>query len=208
VRPVRPGVIVVATLLLAAGCGERERPARAADPLVVALQRGGLTLVVRHARTDATTDRRERLGSCAQQRNLTAAGREQARAMGRAIRALRIPIGEVRASPLCRTRETAELAFGRATLDRALVTPGLLGTDADDVRRGRALRARVAREDGHGPNAVLVTHTGTLRAAFGTLTETIAEGEAFVFGRGGRVLGRVEAERWTELARGARTPAS
>jgi broad specificity phosphatase PhoE len=199
VRRVLARVLATASLLLAIGCGDDEPPARSADPLVTALQRGGHTLVLRHARTDATTDRRERLGSCAQQRNLTAAGREQARAMGRAIRELRIPLGDVRASPLCRTRETAELAFGRAALDLALVTPGVVGTAADDAARGRRLRRRVAREDGRGANDVLVTHTGTLREAFGTLTETIAEGEAFVFGRGGRLVGRIEAERWAEL---------
>jgi phosphohistidine phosphatase SixA len=51
---------------------------------------------------------------CATQRNLTDRGRDHARAIGAAIRALGVPIGSVPASPLCRTMETAILAFGSA----------------------------------------------------------------------------------------------
>ncbi len=194
-------LLLVAALLLLSGCGAGDGgPATTAapDPLVGALRAGGLTLVMRHAATDATVvNGRERIGSCARQRNLSGAGREQARAIGRAVRALRIPIGEVRASPLCRTRETAELAFGRVTLDRGLVTPGVLGTEADDRRRGRALRRRVERGPGTRTDAVLVTHTGTIGEAFGVVT--VEEGEALVFAPGARLVGRIPAERWARL---------
>ncbi len=198
-------LLLVAALLLAGGCGGDDGGTATTappDPLVRALRAGGLTLVMRHAATDATVvTGRERIGSCASQRNLTEAGREQARAIGRAVRALRIPIGEVRASPLCRTRETAELAFGRATLDRGLVTPGVVGTEADDRRRGRALRRRVERGAPPGRDAVLVTHTGTIGEAFGEVT--VEEGEALIFAPGARLVGRIPAERWARLVSSA-----
>ncbi len=198
-------LLLVAAVVLLAGCGGGDggtATTAAPDPLVSALRAGGLTLVMRHATTDATVvNGRERIGSCARQRNLTEAGREQARAIGRAVRALRIPIDEVRASPLCRTRETAELAFGRATLDRGLVTPGVLGTEADDRRRGRALRRRVQRGTAPGGDDVLVTHTGTIGEAFGEVT--VEEGEALVFARGGRLVDRIPAERWARLVSAA-----
>ena len=195
-------LIVVAVLLasaaslLAAGCGaaDDQPSAPATKPLVRSLQTGGLTLLMRHALTDAAINQRELLRSCATQRNLTVAGREQARAIGRAIRRLRIPIGQVRASPLCRTRDTARLAFGRVTLDRMLVSPGVVGTDADDRRRARALRAVVRRPPQAGENTVLVTHSPLIRAASGE--ETVAEGEILVLGGGGRIVGRVKAEQW------------
>jgi phosphohistidine phosphatase SixA len=187
--------------LLGAGCGgDEEEPSRArtTEPIVRILQAGGHTLLMRHALTDTAVNQRELLRSCATQRNLTVAGREQARAIGRAIRKLRIPIGEVRASPVCRTRDNARLAFGRATLDRMLVSPGIVGTAADDARRARAVRAFVQQPPRAGENTVLVTHSPLIRAASGD--ETVAEGEILVLGAGGRIVGRVKPAQWSALA--------
>jgi phosphohistidine phosphatase SixA len=203
-RARRVGVAVLlatAAALLAAGCGDDDgQPSAAATkPIVRTLQKGGLTLLMRHALSDTAIAQQELLRSCATQRNLTVAGREQARAIGRAIRTLRIPIGDVRASPLCRTRDTARLAFGRATLDRMLVNAGILGTLADDRRRGRALRAFVRRPPAARQNTVLVTHSPNILAASGE--ETVDEGEILVL-RSGRIVGRVKPEQWRVLAAG------
>lgn len=195
------GLLTAAASLLGAGCGDDEQAtAPATQPIVRTLQAGGHTLLMRHALSDATVGRQELLRSCATQRNLTIAGREQARAIGRAIRALRIPIGQVRASPLCRTRDTARLAFGRATLDRMLVNTGILGTLADDRRRGRALRALVRQPPPEGENTVLVTHTPNILAA--SAEDDVGEGETLVLGRAGRIVGRIDAKRWSALAEG------
>ena len=167
--------------------------------MAAALRQGGLTLVVRHAIADANINQQELLRSCAFQRNLTEAGRRQARAIGNAVRALRIPIGEVRASPLCRARDTARLAFGRVTVDRDLVSPGVIGTEADDKRRAKTLRGLAERPPPNGMNTVLVTHTGNIGAAFDE--ETVQEGETLLYGPGANLVGRVRAEEWAELVR-------
>jgi phosphohistidine phosphatase SixA len=189
-------VLALAALALVAGCGNEESAAQQ-DPLLRTLREGGHVLVFRHAITESTTDRREFLRSCELQRNLSEEGRAQAREIGEAIRALKIPIGDVRSSPMCRTRDTARLAFGRATLDRDLVSPGVIGTAADDERRAVALRVMVEDPPPAGENSVIVTHTGNIGAALGE--ETIDEGEALVYGEGGKLVGRVPAERWPEL---------
>ena len=84
--------------------------------LVRALRGGGYTLYFRHTATDFSQHDRAMTGyaECATQRNLSDAGRAQARAIGEAIRALGLPVGEVIASPFCRTMETGRLMFGRA----------------------------------------------------------------------------------------------
>lgn len=116
------------------------------------------------------------------------------------MRELGVPVGEVRASPLCRTRETAELAFGRVRLDRSLITPGLVGTVEDDDRRARRLRRAVDQPPPPGLSTVLVTHTGNLGGAF---DESVVEGEVLAFARG-RLVGRIRPEAWPRLVRVAR----
>jgi hypothetical protein len=78
---------------------------------VKALAEGGHTVYFRHAITDRTqADRPNFVASdCAMQRNLSEEGRTQARRIGAAISRLRIPVGEVIASPYCRTMQTARL---------------------------------------------------------------------------------------------------
>jgi broad specificity phosphatase PhoE len=180
------GWLALAVLVAACGGG---------DGLIGDLEDGGYVLVLRHAQADPSDEgQQERLRSCSLQRNLTAAGREQARAIGAAIRDRGIPIGEVRTSPMCRTRDTAELAFGRATVDRRLLSPGVVGTIEDDDRRARELRAMVDAAPPAGTNTVLVTHTGNIGAALG---ESVDEGGMLVY-RGGRLEGTIEPDDWAD----------
>ncbi|TVO57810.1 histidine phosphatase family protein [Denitromonas halophila] len=81
--------------------------------LVDALRSGGLVVLIRHAATESGTGDPPgfRLDDCTTQRNLSAAGRDQARALGAWFGAQRIPVGEVRSSRWCRCLDTAKLAF-------------------------------------------------------------------------------------------------
>jgi broad specificity phosphatase PhoE len=180
------GWLALAVLVAACGGG---------DGLIGDLEDGGYVLVLRHAQADPSDEgQQERLRSCSLQRNLTAAGREQARAIGAAIREQEIPVGDVLTSPMCRTRDTARLAFGRATVDRRLLSPGVVGTIEDDDRRARELRAMVDAAPPAGTNTVLVTHTGNIGAALG---ESVDEGGMLVY-RGGRLEGTIEPDDWAD----------
>ena len=78
-------------LLLLTGCSELSAPEPAGpltgDALVEALQAGGLVVYLRHAATDDAPDGLP-TDPCSRQRGLTEAGRQQARDIGAAVRAL------------------------------------------------------------------------------------------------------------------------
>src|SRR2546425_9754279 len=84
--------------------------------LVRQLREGGYVLFMRHTSTDFSQNDSKMTSyeDCANQRNLTDKGRAEARDIGAHVQRLAIPIGEVLASPFCRTMETARLAFGKA----------------------------------------------------------------------------------------------
>jgi hypothetical protein len=132
---------------------------------------------------------------CATQRNLTDKGRAEARALGEHVKRLKIPIGEVLASPFCRTMETARLAFGKARPTNE-VRGGPLS--ADDPKRYEPLRLLLGTKPAAGTNTVLSSHGNPFRAVAGP--PYLAEGEiAVVRPEGGErfsVVARLRLDDW------------
>jgi phosphohistidine phosphatase SixA len=183
----------------------RERPPALDRALVERLQRGGYVILFRHAATDASaTDMTGDPRDCSRQRNLDARGRRQAREIGRAFRRLGIPVGPVLASPFCRTRDTARLAFGRVRASSSLLSADFFPDEGAGARQAGRLRRLLEERPSRGTNAVLVSHAFAIDDAAGV---SLAEGEAVVVvpGRGRRgfeVVGRVKAEEWPRLEAG------
>ena len=88
-------------------------PVRQAQPssLWTQLQKGdGYVVMMRHALAPGVGDPSNfRLNDCSTQRNLSAAGRQQAERIGKTFRDRKIPIASVRSSQWCRCLETAKL---------------------------------------------------------------------------------------------------
>ena len=169
--------------------------------LLGALRAGGHIIYFRHADTDhSQTDQRGmRLEDCTTQRNLTDRGREHARELGEAIRALEIPIGAVLASPLCRTMETATLAFGAARQAMATREGGPLPPGSPG--RFPALRALLSTPVPPGANTVIVARAYPYYTIVGG--QYLSEGEADVVrprGADFEVVARVGLRQWRELA--------
>ena len=193
-------------LLTFAGCGAATAPESVkldSVQLVEALQEGGLVVYLRHAATDRLQEETNisNLENCEGQRNLTAHGLEQARVIGRAFRALEIPVGGVLSSEYCRTRQTAELAFAHVDLEPRLTGfPNKGAPDYDE--RLRQTRELLARIPAAGDNTILVGHVKNIEAA---ARISIEEGELAVFEPLGatrfRDLGRIPAEAWPQLVR-------
>ena len=196
---------LVALCLVTTSCGALAEPetvrALTGAELVEALRDGGHVLYVRHTQTPPdAVDQPDPLGDCSRQRLLTEAGRADATALGQAVRELGVPVGEVRASPYCRTLDTARLAFGdEVRADEALLSPA---SDGDArVRTTDALRALLRRVPEDGDNTVLVGHLTNLRLLSRAAPE---EGGTVVLrpdGEGFSLVGQVPPQGWQDLAR-------
>jgi broad specificity phosphatase PhoE len=105
-----------------------------------------------------------RIGDCATQRNLSEAGREEARRLGERLKRERVPIARVYTSPWCRCRDTATLAFGKADdwepLSSFFDFPD---READYTERVKKRIADLSRREARG-NVVMVTHNVNIAA--------------------------------------------
>jgi len=153
--------------------------------LVRALREGGLVIYFRHTATDfSKNDQNMRdYEDCANQRPLTDQGRRDARAIGQRIAELQLPLGIVKASPMCRTMEHAKLMLGSATPTHTMREL----SDGEYIGLKRLLSARVPV----GINRWMVGHGRPFLAVAGP--PQLTEGEAVVL----RPLG----EQWVVLAR-------
>lgn len=196
------GALSLALLAPAAALAQSATtPALGGAELLAALRAGGHILYFRHADTDHSQND-ERMTSaedCTTQRNLSERGREHARALGEAIRALGIPIGTVLASPLCRTVETALLAFGAAQKAPAAREGGPLPPGSPG--RFPTLRVLLSTPVAPGANTVVVGHGYPYYTLVGG--QYLSEGEADVLrprGTDFAVLARVGLAQWRALA--------
>lgn len=162
---------------------------------ITELQMGGHIVYLRHA--DRLRGPREGLtqwssaaafADCQKQRNLTAEGQEQARALGEYWRKLDIPVGRVVATALCRTRDTAILAFGRTELDPRLY-------DLDFLRR------QLLQPPTDGTNTVIVGSDYSMRELAGI---DLGFTEAVLLGNDGagnlKVVARLDLDDWEDAA--------
>jgi len=145
-------------------------------PLADALRKGGYVLYFRHTATDFTQGdmAMTTFEDCSTQRNLSDEGRKQARAIGAIFREMRIPVGEVLASPYCRTMDVARLAF-----DKAVATPAVRGGPAAaEGDRYAGLKALLAMPVSGATNRVISGHGNPFRAIAGA--PHLSEGEMVV----------------------------
>ena len=173
-----------------------------ATDLLGALRQGGYVIFFRHAathRSQLDVDQKN-LENCETQRNLNEEGRAQSEAIGRAFQQAEIPVGAVLASPYCRTRDTAQLAFGRVELSDDLIAPYSKEDEVEVAELAVKLRALLATPPKASTNTILVSHSPNLLEATGL---SIIEGEAAIFrpGRGGQfaLIAHVLPDTWSEL---------
>lgn len=129
------------------------------DALVKALRNGGYVIVMRHASSPREVPNKQTANpdNVKQERQLDEAGRAASVAMGRALRDLKIPVGEVLTSPTYRALETVRLA--QLADPRTQTELGDGGQSMQGVTDAQAawLRDRVTHPPS-GTNTIIVTH--------------------------------------------------
>jgi phosphohistidine phosphatase SixA len=179
----------------------------AAPEWIAALRQGGHVIVFRHGATfpdQADTDPLNPK-NVAQQRQLNDDGRALAKAIGEAMRKLKIPVGEVQTSLFQRAVDTGTLlGFGDAKPTADVTEGGLVVSPNENNRRAQALRKLAGTAPLAGSNVVIVSHKPNIMDAFGKDWFDLREGEASVFKPDGngvyKLVVRVQASEWAKLA--------
>ena len=115
------------------------------------LRKGGVVVVFRHALAPGTFDPPGmHLGDCSTQRNLSDAGRAQARRIGEWFKERQLQPAAVRSSPWCRCMDSATLAFGTPEVWAALGSPhgATETTGARHLHDSREARGRASARSG------------------------------------------------------------
>jgi hypothetical protein len=139
--------------------------AQETDPLA-ALRQGTAVGLVRHTTAPGGGDPADfRLGDCSTQRNLSEAGRKEARTLGEQLREAGIAEAEVYSSQWCRCLETAEL-LGLGEVEPLPILNSFFSDRSRGPGQTEALRRLIA-EEGDGPPRIFVTHQVNISALTG-----------------------------------------
>ncbi len=205
IRPIRIARNALAvTGLCVLACSSATGQPRASAELLASLRAGGQLIVMRHASSplalpDKATAQPDNTGL---ERQLDEAGRATAIAMGRALRALKIPVGTVLSSPTYRALETVRLAQLPTPVTRTELGDGGQNMQGVSATQGQWLQEQ-AKLLPKGSNKILVTHLPNISAAFPEYSTGLADGEALVFGPDGKggvaLLARIKIEDWPTL---------
>ena len=170
-------------------------PVMADEALWSTLKAGGKVVLMRHAAIERGSGRPLHLmPGCDGEMRLSTAGQRQAEAVGKAFRQRKIPVGNVLASPYCRTMETARVAFGSAKPSTVLHL--LESLDAREAARRTEEVTKLIGSYTGTANLVLVTHQPNVEAI--ALESVEPAGMLVLAPKGGsdfEVLGRLAAPK-------------
>lgn len=174
------------------------------EALVNTLRQGGYVIVMRHASSprEVPDKRTANPDNLKPERQLDETGRSTSAAMGKALRELKIPIGEVFTSPTYRALETLRLA----QIPNPKPTPEL-GDNGQSMAGGTEAQAawlqKIVTQFPTGTNTFVVTHFPNLTRAFPQQAAGVEDGEALIFGPdgkgGAKVVARVKIEDWPKM---------
>jgi phosphohistidine phosphatase SixA len=191
-------LLVACILPFASLAGAATPPATAVPPvptfvekpitgeLLNEIRKGGFILYMRHGITD--NSRPDRVPSvdindCNTQRPLSDAGRDLMKRVGQSLRDAKIPLGKILVSPMCRTKESAQLAIG----DKFEIVESLMYsanmTREEKKPRIEALKKLLLVPVAKGGNTLMLAHAPNLDDLIGFFVKP--EGTVVVFSQSG-----------------------
>jgi phosphohistidine phosphatase SixA len=193
----------LATVL--AGLAQSQPP----SDVAAALRSGGYVIVMRHANSPRTppTASEADPDNTALERQLDAPGKLAAREMGEAFRRLRIPLGNVYASPTYRALETVKYAQFGPAVTVAELGDGGQGMAADTTgSRSAWLKTKSAELPQPGRNTLIITHLPNITEAMPAEAAGLSDGEALILQPDGhghsRFITRVKIADWSRTNAG------
>lgn len=198
----RSTIQMTVAVLLAAVTAQPQAPADIA--LLQALRQGGYVIVMRHASSPREAPSKEIADpdNIHLERQLDETGRTTSVRMGRGLRDLKIPIGQVLSSPTYRALETARLA--QLPDPHPYPDLGDAGQSMQVATKAQAawLRSQVMEFPTH-TNTIIITHLPNIAAAFPQWSSGLADGEALILGPdgkgGAKLVARVKIEAWPQM---------
>lgn len=198
----------VAMLLTLGAVVNADADAPAKADVVPALQKGGYVLFMRHPKThpdQADTDPLH-IDNIKAQRQLSDEGRKQAKDIGDALRALKIPVAAVMSSKFFRAQEAAKLlALGKVEASIDVAEGGLVVSPNENQRRAGVLKKLLGTAPPAGKNMIIVSHKPNLQDAAGKDLGDVAEAEVCMFQPEGdskfKLVARVPAAMWATWAK-------
>jgi hypothetical protein len=193
---------MVITVLGALAIVQSAQPLSGAT-LMTAVRSGGYVIVMRHASSPRETPDKQTANpdNVKLERQLDAAGRAGATAMGQALADLKVPVGEVLTSPTYRAMETVRLAKLPDPQPRDELGDGGQSMQGASDTQAAWLRSAVSKVP-KGANTIIVTQMPNIARAFPEWG-AVADGESVVLqpdGKGGAtVVGRITIDEWRRL---------
>ena len=172
--------------------------------LVKALHKGGYVIVMRHASSprEKPEFRAAEPGNLNGERQLDDLGKLNAEAFGKALKHLKVPIGDVFTSPTYRAIQTARLANLNSPRPEAELGENGPNMQAATEAQAAWLQKKVT-EFPSGTNTVFITHLPNIAKAFPQLMPPPEDGEAIIFGPDGKggatVVARIKIDEWPKM---------
>jgi phosphohistidine phosphatase SixA len=198
---------LLATVLLVSSLAFAQSPAfvekEATKQQLQNLQQGGFVIYMRHGKTDNSRPDQLKvdLNDCQTQRLLSDEGRKMAADVGKALRAAKVPIGDIFVSPMCRTRESAKLVFG----DRKFTVNNDLFSSTNQTSEQKkpviaTTRRLLSEPVPAGTNRFILAHAPNLADTMGyfpkieaTVVILIPKGDQFEY------VGSIRPDMWPAL---------